>query len=184
MTLEELYHRACKTESDIYLHVPKLRELASRCLTVAEFGVRHGISTTALLAGQPGRLVSYDFHDCPVAEQLLAVSGKTFFTFHKEDVLKAEPIGYVDFLFSDTRHTEGQVWAELVRHGDRVQRWIAFHDSTKFGTRGTDGERGIMFAIRRWLRDRPEWFITYRIHANNGLIVLSRIPGEKRLEIS
>lgn len=180
MTLDDLYRRVRKTESGIYRHVPKLRELASKCRVVTEFGVRGGVSTTALLAGQPKRLVCYDFHPCPILGRLTSLAGKTDFVFRREDVLETEPIGFTDFLFLDTRHTEDQVWAELKRHGHRVTRWIGFHDSTTFGECGEDGERGIMHAIRRWVHDHPEWFVTYQNRINNGLLVLSRNPMDDR----
>ncbi|KKN40964.1 hypothetical protein LCGC14_0727960 [marine sediment metagenome] len=179
--LNQLYGFASMKKSNIYKHAAKLRDLASRCHVVTEFGVSGGISTTALLAGQPDKLVSYDLHPCPVVERLMALSGRTDFRFRQEDVLEAEPIGFTDFLFLDTRHTEDQAWSELSRHGHRVTRWLGFHDTTAFGERGQDGGRGIMYAIRRWMRDNPEWFATYHNRVNNGLLVLSRNPMDKRL---
>jgi len=180
MNLEQLYRLASGTGGNMYWHVPKLRELASRCRVVTEFGVGLGVSTTALLAAQPDRLVSYDISPCPVVERLMPMAGRTDFAFRREDVLEAEPILFTDFLFLDTRHTEDQVYGELARHGHRVARWIGFHDSTTFGERGEDGTRGIMYAIHRWRNDHPEWFVAYQSPHNNGLLVLSRNPRDDR----
>ena len=108
----------------------------------------------------------------------MAVAGRTDFVFRREDVLEAEPIGFTDFLLLDSLHTEDQVHGELIRHGHRVTRWLAFHDTTTFGERGEDGERGIMHAIRRWMKDNPEWVTTYKSHHNNGLLILSRNPRD------
>jgi hypothetical protein len=183
MNLEELYqHFASETDSNIYWHVPKLRELATRCRVVTEFGVGPGVSTTALLVGQPSKLVSYDIQHHPVVERLGGLHGRTDFVFRQEDVLETEPIGFTDFLFLDSRHTEDQVWGELIRHGHRVIRWIGFHDTVTFGKRGEDMERGIMYAIQQWLRDHPEWFATYQSSRNNGLLVLSRNPRDDRIQ--
>ena len=54
-TLEELFKKACSTESDINQHVATLKEYSSfslsGCRPVAEFGVRGGISTIGILSG-------------------------------------------------------------------------------------------------------------------------------------
>ena len=61
-TLEELFKKACSTESDINQHVSTLKEYSSfpfsGCRSVAEFGVRGGISTIGLLSGLK---VGYDY---------------------------------------------------------------------------------------------------------------------------
>ncbi len=183
MNLEDYYRRVRKTESGIYKHVPKLRELASKSRVVTEFGVRGGVSTTALLAGQPKRLVCYDFNPCPILGRLTSLSGKTDFVFRRKDVLTVEPIDFTDFLFLDTRHTEDQLHEELKRHGHRVTRWLGFHDTTTFGKVGEDGERGVMHAIRRWMKDNPEWFVHYHSQINNGFLVLSRSSRDVRVEM-
>src|SRR6185437_11367238 len=58
-TLEELYDHVSRTPHDINEHCWLLRELSSQCEHVTEWGKRHNVSTTALLAGQPKILVSY-----------------------------------------------------------------------------------------------------------------------------
>ena len=50
-TLAEQYERARSTPSDINEHCETLRRLASECEHATEFGMRHGVSTVALLAG-------------------------------------------------------------------------------------------------------------------------------------
>lgn len=42
MTLEEKYQQLCATPSDIYMHLPKLREYAEKFNHVTEMGFRHG----------------------------------------------------------------------------------------------------------------------------------------------
>ena len=54
---EQLFENARSTRSDINEHCDKLRELAGQAASVVEFGMRHGVSTVALLAGQPKQMI-------------------------------------------------------------------------------------------------------------------------------
>ncbi len=58
--LETKYRHLCETPSDINDALPVLRQFASKVKHVTEFGIRTAVSTTALLAAQPDRLISYD----------------------------------------------------------------------------------------------------------------------------
>ena len=160
---------------DIVEHMPILQKYAEDCDVVVEFGVRDGTgSTAAFLAGRPEELISYDISACPrgVAEtaQRLGVA----FTFVQENVLTAE-VPKCDLLFIDTRHTYEQLQAELAMHGDKAERWIIFHDTITFGSRGEDGsEPGLMMAIDEFLEEHHEWVIKEVFNNNNGLLILER----------
>jgi hypothetical protein len=174
MTLEDFYQKCCRVESDINEHAPKLRELAAQCDRVTEFGVRHGVSTVALLAGQPSRLVSYDLNRDGITLHLNRVKGDCDFQFVQGDVLEVDPIESTDLLFIDTKHTGKQLLAELNRHGGAVSRWIALHDTQIFGEIGEDGSPGLLVGLREWLAEHPEWKIVYQVENNNGLTVLEK----------
>jgi hypothetical protein len=178
MTLEDLYQRARITPSDINEHTPKLRELASQCEHVTEFGMRHGVSTVALLSAQPKRFVTYDLHHDVMANVLTSRRGKTDFAFILGNVLAVE-IEPTDLLFIDTIHTAMQLAAELARHAEKVRRYIVLHDTQVYGERGENGQPGLLVALRDYLRSHPEWSIIYHSVANNGLTVISRNPEDK-----
>lgn len=170
--LQAKYQQAAATPSDINQHVHKLRDLASQCDHVTEFGQRAGVSTTALLAGQPKKLVSYDVADQGAGALLARIAGETEFVFQKADVLAVD-IERTDLLFIDTQHTARQLAAELERHSGKVRRWICLHDTEVFGERGEDGGEGLLVALRDFCRKRPEWSVIYDDQKNNGLTVLS-----------
>lgn len=178
VTLEALYESAFKTPSDINEHCPKLRELASQCEHVTEFGMRRGVSTVSLLAGQPKRFVTYDLNRDKMADALKTRQGACEFEFRQGNSLTAD-IEETDLLFIDTRHTAEHVYQEITRHAPKVRRWMAFHDTVIFGERGEDGGPGLLPAMRRWMKENPEWSVIYHSQANNGLTVLSRRPEDK-----
>jgi hypothetical protein len=173
--LEDLYRRAAATPSDINEHCGTLRELASQCETVVEFGMRHGVSTVALLAGQPRHLISVDLHSDPIVDVLSAHAGTTSFEFRLGSSLAID-IPNCDLLFIDTRHTEAQLWGELSHHAGRVRRWIALHDTEVYGEFGEDGEPGLLPALARFLQDHNGWRPVYHSRRNHGFTVISCEP--------
>jgi hypothetical protein len=83
-------------------------------------------------------------------------------------------------LFIDSRHTAEHLWGELLRHAPQVRRWIVLHDTVIFGETGEDGGPGLLPAVRRYLRDHPEWTVKSHARNNHGLMVLTREPMEKK----
>jgi len=171
--LEQLYFRACTTPGNIHEHLPTLRRLSSGSRQVIEFGVEHAISTTAMLAGQPGKLTSYDLRPSPETESLRAVAGRTEFDFRTGDSLTIDPEP-CDLLFIDSLHTEAQLRVELNRHAADVGRWIVLHDIISFGWVGEHGQPGLMQAVIGFLRHNHVWQIAEVFTNNNGLLVLER----------
>jgi hypothetical protein len=79
LTLDQMFQKARSTCSDINEHCDKLRELASQAGSVVELGMRHGVSTVALLAGQPQKMISYDLNHDSVADPLKSRQGRLRF---------------------------------------------------------------------------------------------------------
>lgn len=176
-TIEQVYARYLETDGDIREHLPLLRKMASKCAHVTEFGVRGGVSTAALLAGQPQRLDCYDTDLHPNVGALTELRGRTGFAFHQEDVLACR-IDPTDMLFIDTWHVYEQLRAELRRHAPQVRKWIVLHDTTTFGERGeTPGHRGLWPAVEEFLK-KGTFTLRERRHNCNGLAVLERVAPE------
>ena len=162
MGVEEMYWAASADPSDIGLHLPRLRWLASLHDRVTEFGVRQGRSTVALLAGNP-YLTSYDI--VPTSSQFIETECPGW-TFILGSTLEVD-IDETDMLFIDTVHTYDQLHGELERHADKVRQTIVLHD-----TYGTDSEtdvKGMWRAIRE-----SGWRVLFDVPECNGLTVLGR----------
>ena len=177
-TLGDVYDSAVAAPSDINEHLPKLLELAEQCEHVTEFGTRSGVSTTALAAGKPRLLKTYDVVRDGSIDRLVTLAAIEGVELHAitADVLAIE-IEETDLLFIDTKHTAAQLYAELRRHAAQVRRWIALHDTETFGERGEDGGPGLLSALDRFLREQPEWTVTDHSTINNGFTVISRGPA-------
>ena len=172
-------------KSDINEHQLAINELASGCEHITEFGVRNVVSTWALLAARPKRLVCYDIHDCPVGDVAEAAPDSgTDFSFSVADVLSID-IEQTDMLMIDTLHTYHQLLSELSRHAGRVRRWIVMHDTETFGLvdehiyypsspQENHGKTGLVAAIDDFLASDSSWERKRVYTHNNGLTVLGK----------
>jgi len=175
-TINEYHIKNCKTPSDIHEHLPVLERYAINCDTICEMGVRKGISTWTFLNARPKKLVSYDKEYSQDLEKHKEYAKKEGLDYEYivQDVLQTQ-IDEYDFLFIDTWHTYTQLKQELKLHANKAKKYLAFHDVFTFGERGEDGrDLGLIPAIMEFLRDNPQWKISYYTPKNNGLLVLTK----------
>lgn len=173
--LEAIYQMCLKHPCDVNELFPTLREYASKCRHLTEFGVRGVVTTWAFLASRPKRLVSYDIEYNPNIEGAKKEASKAgiSFEFRKESTLEAS-IEETDLLFIDTTHTYWHLKTELDRHADQVRKFILIHDTESYGNTGADGGPGEKKAIQEFLLLHPEWFQKEHIEKSNGLTILER----------
>lgn len=180
---------------DIHEHMPTLRNLANQCRHVTEFGTRYGISTVALICGQPDKVVSYDinsgfFEPYKSEVEALAQTAGVNFQFVEGDVLGVD-IEETDLLFIDTYHTYNQLTKELNKHNSKVKKYIVLHDTVTYGTRdekpyqyGVVSEQltglqrsreGLWMALEDFLEANTDWKVKEHYENNNGLTILERV---------
>lgn len=176
MMLDDLYHRAWRSGPNMGEHCPTLRLLAMECEAVTEFGTNGAVSTTAFLAGQPGRLTTIDLVPSPEAEKLKPFAGRTRFEIIQGDSLTMN-IAHTDLLLIDSKHTFAQLSAELERHAEKVLRWIVLHDTVTFGSDGEDHGRGLLPAVREFLASHSDWRIVAEYRNSHGLMILRRLTA-------
>lgn len=181
--------------TDIVEHLNTLRNLANKCEHVTEFGTRFGISTSALICGQPDTVVSYDinkgfFEPYQSEVEALAQAAGVNFQFVEGDVLGVS-IEETDLLFIDTYHTYNQLTKELNKHNSKVKKYIVLHDTVTYGTtdekpyeygvvsedlKGLQRAReGLWVALEDFLAASPDWRIKEHYENNNGLTVLEKV---------
>lgn len=171
MTIEELYQLNLNDPlSDIRDHLPILRRYAEQSKVCVEFGVRNGCSTSALLAGCDC-VYSYDIEPNRL---VVEIPEPKKWMFTQADTTKLLSIQSCDLLFIDTKHTATQV-AEELKMAAHVRRWIAFHDTIRWGLLGEDGRHGILFAICDHIHCFPLWRICEKDDRGMGLLVIERV---------
>lgn len=177
MKLLKMYEEVAQKQTDISQALPILRGLASIVDHVTEFGMREGNSTTALMAGLPRVLITYDHRAVPLKPLVeAAAEARVEFIITRQNVLEAAPIEETDLLFIDTLHTFDQLTKELKIHGSRATRFIAFHDTHTFGKtcQGKKGGEGLLPAIGNFLKANRKWRLLYHTVKENGFTVIGR----------
>jgi O-methyltransferase len=183
--VKEKVYQLSLIPSDINEHLITLFKYASECEDVTEFGTRQGVSTFALMGGK--RLTCYDIMPCKLSDEHYKL--KPDLRFIQKDSLKAKFLN-TDLLFIDTFHSYSQLWHELQKHSENVNKYIIIHDTESFGLHDQIypegdvnnvcgvkvGEKeGLKDAISDFLRFYPEWIIEKEFTNNNGLTILKRV---------
>jgi hypothetical protein len=166
------FESLCKTGSDINEHLENLRDLAKDCDSVVEMGVRYCVSTWAFIEGlkEGTKLTSIDIKhpkeyngDLDAVEKACKEKGIDF-TFIEGDTTQIT-IDKCDLLFIDTDHTYVQLKKELELHGNKAQKYLAFHDTVSCETE-------LMPAIEEFMKENPRWRVFAHYKNNNGVLVL------------
>jgi Glycosyl transferase family 2 len=142
---------------------------------------------------RPVRFVSYhEEHDTllDLLQDLAPTAGdprRALISIHKvpslDEVPTVEEPDDFDLLFIDTRHNGARLKQELDYVGDRIQKYIVVHDTSLYGMSGDDGTpRGLLFGLREWVKEHPEWYVAYTTQDQYGLTILSKVEDEKPIE--
>jgi predicted O-methyltransferase YrrM len=163
--MKTIYQQHLSQWSDIQGHLPRLFEAARG--NVLEIGVRHGVSTSALLAGveeHGGHVWSIDITDCG---QLYTHRQWTFIQADSqwpENILTQIP-AHLDLLFVDGDHSYSGCMNDLLHFG-RHAATIMIHDVDC-----PDTFPGVRRAVEDFLnldKRNVEWF-----HESYGLAVIT-----------
>jgi hypothetical protein len=192
-----------KNSSDIMEHLPTLYRYAKECDSVFETGVRGCVSSWAFLYGLLDNkttnkkcLFMNDIDNCDIEELLNA--SKNFdninVTYEWKNNLLLDFKQNYDITFIDTWHVYGQLKRELTKFSKITNKYIIMHDTTIDGIKGEtirigwdankqsaesgipveEIRKGLIYAIKEFLHDNPEWHVKNVFTNNNGLTILAR----------
>ena len=187
------YHANDKT-NDMHSHFDILSDIASNCEHVTELGVRGICSSWAFLRGMasmPNRFVTVtpeertklymisakllvsidhihpnDFGGNLKEFEEIAKENDVNTKFIKSSSLEIE-LDETQLIFFDTDHNYEQLKRELVLHGNKSTRYLAFHDTTRFA-------KELIPAINEFLENTDEWIVAHQTNECQGLVVLGR----------
>lgn len=184
--INKIYEKMCNTHSDINEHLPTIKKYSEECNYIIEMGVRSIVSTWAIIAAHPKKVISIDLkhpsfyknhnfaeYDLETVYELTAENNINF-NFLLADTLNVT-IEECDLLFIDTLHTYNQLCLELKKHSNKVKKYIILHDTETYKNTGEDNsDKGLFDAIELFLQENEEWEIKEIYKNNNGLTILKR----------
>jgi len=168
--LEKAYDKACGSPTDIYKHLPKLRELAQEYGAVLECGFRNGESTLAFLLGA-SNVLSIDTEPCAEGiERIQALLPEGVqWQFKQADSLKYRHTVAHPLVFLDTLHNYEHLTAELEKYSKKAT-CIAVHDTGK----RWEAKTRTRSAIKDFLAKNSDWQEAYHTEECHGLTVIKR----------
>ena len=180
-TIEEAYQGILQVERDFNQHMPKLRELADECDTIVDISIRQE-SYVALAASKAKTVFSYSNEHNKITDEIAKLRGQKRLPANPWVV---EDIPDCDLLFLNTRHTGDQVLRELTMLGSKVKHYIVLHNTQIFGElgEGYTPEKpipGILPALRKYMKENPNWSIVSHDDRQYGLTVMSCQPQDKK----
>lgn len=183
--LDTLYAWCASQPRDLEQHAAKIRELAGQVLRVTGV-VKRREWDVFLLAGRPDSLVTYTTERDPLYDALHDVVSRTetnpkaprrlkTYTVHHVDASPIAAIEDTDLLVLDTVYHGDRLYADLRRLGPRVTKWILISGTEAFGERAEGGQGpGLLPALRRWMREHPEWSVLWHATQHHGLTLIVR----------
>jgi hypothetical protein len=188
VNLNDVLADAEATPSDFNGHVAILKKFAENCTSAAEISLWHKPADVAMVAGLPGDGVFYSY--CPRPKprwgMFRAWMGDRFRPVVRDAHGPDTAVEPVDLLFLDTHHTAVALTDLLRNHADRAKKYIAVHCVEEYGeqgdTAGPDGNPlpGVLVAIREFVAVRQEWTVVHFDRSNHGLMILSRLPEDRK----
>jgi predicted O-methyltransferase YrrM len=168
-----------QTPSDINEHLPTLFELAKKCKTIIEFGVRDVVSSFAFAAASPEKLTCIDIKKSSNVDPFLSLCKQDGVNVEFKEISSLEvEVDEVDLIFIDTLHDYHQLRQELERHGNKAKKYLAFHDTITYGNQNEADKQcnvqGLVPAITEFLKTNSHWKELCTYTNNNGLTILER----------
>lgn len=184
-TIESYYTINKITTNDAAAVMPVLRKYSEECRHVTEMGLRGVVTTWAILAAKPDKVVCIDWDnlECPINRNKLKEA---------EDLAKKEDILFeficadttdmvienTDLLFIDTWHTYEQLILELLMHSGNVNKYIICHDTSDIVF------PGMVTAIEHFLLLNKNWELLEKSDEFPGHTVIRKVDFSKKDEHS
>jgi hypothetical protein len=199
-TLKTIYDQHCTQPSDIYEHIPRLRDLAEECSSVIEIGVRNMASTWGIIQGLAdsssdnrsylGIDLGYPSKETLHLADSLATQSGILFSFWKGNDMDID-LPPVDLLFIDSLHTYCHLTYELEKFSPQVHKYIALHDTSypweffddnsywgnysEYPEHIDRSKRGLWPAVQDFLLTHPDWILHERRTNCHGFTILKRV---------
>ena len=157
--------------SDLNEHCDALRTLGEG-RTVVDFGDRPGVSGVALATNASHYTMIHPKEPPEFKHIRKFLKDRNAVAELKISTTEIIDVPPCDVLFVDMVHTYSFIKRTLEANQANVKDFIILHDTVIYGETGDDGGKGIMPAIREFLRTNRRWTVWQHYRNQHGLLVL------------
>lgn len=168
----QLYNLQAEHHRPDYMLVhDEIRLRLKDCASYTEFGVNQGTTLAIAFLEKTPKIRAYDHKLLAYgkAAHHFEAHAKEFnldFAISEADTLKCT-IEPCDLLYIDTYHVYEHLTKELLRHGDRPQKYMVFHDTQANGAQ-------LKKAVKEFVTRNKQWKIITDCDINVGFMTISR----------
>jgi hypothetical protein len=149
----------------------EIKHRFKQCESYTEFGVNQGATLAAAMLENPKVIRGYDIALRPYlyAAHLFseyAIDNNIDYRIYEKNTLNIT-IEPVDLLYIDTRHIYSHLKKESELHGDKVKKYIIFHDTYE--------QKELGRAVREYVDNNSMWSIITECKQNVGFMTIERI---------
>lgn len=177
-TIDEVFEVVKEIPRDLEQHMDFLKDISSKCSHVTEISKRKE-SLIALAAGKPKKIVSHNIEIHSMLERVEELATDTEMERSFLRSTDVDSIEKTDLLFIDTVHTYPMMMDELRKFAPSVKRFIVARGTQTNGEIGEDGGRGILHALRLFMKENPKWSVIEHHEHQYGMTVLGRLKKDK-----
>lgn len=181
-TIDEVFSWTEQHPHNMGRHMPRFRELASKCEHITAMVKQKEFDVT-LLAGHPKVLRVYTLEPAAIHKHLAKLCGDLVdYKSQHIDWMTLDDIEETDLLVIHSIHQADRLYAELSRFGHRVRHYILLRSTGAYGEIGEPSGPGLFPAMRKYMREHPEWSVVEHDEDDYGYTILSRdITDKKKL---
>lgn len=174
-TLETLFKQIKGIPRDLDKHMDMFASLAGSCPRVTEFSDRRE-SFIGLAYGMPSKIISYNTErdNAAYRQAMRLLPPEVEVISMNEGTEDVSDIDETDLLFIDKKHTGEAVYSELTKYAPKVTTYILLHDTELYGVTGEDKKPGLWVAVKKFLKENPDWFIAFHTPMQYGMTALSK----------
>ena len=173
-TVDEVFAWTEAHPHNMGCHMPRFRELASKCDHITAMVKQKEFDIT-LLAGHPRVLRVYTMEPSAIHQRLATLVADTDYKSQNVDWMTLDDIEETDFLVIHSIHQADRLYAELSKFGHRVRRWILLRSTGAYGEVGEPNGPGLFPAMRKYMREHPEWSVIEHSQVDFGYAFKSQL---------
>lgn len=183
-TFDKLYEWSKKQNNKEFPpeYISSLRAYSSRSENILEVS-GNSVNTLALAAGIPKKLHCFKKQCDGICDHLNKYLKDTEVTNSADSVFNQKDLGSYDLIFIEPEtQTYEQALAHLIFLSDKSTRYMVLSGTTAHQFKSVDNGAGYAYALKEFVKLKPDWFVCEHLPQGKGLTFLSKNPVDRPID--